>query len=159
MLLIETYVYCNHATFPRKLTYSDILPIVLSKYGVDKKWILIERLFLNEKDKLVNVKPGRVDSSSFRNEPPSPVADKFLAPLNFRRYRRVPNTYQLIMGENLSLRGTLEVSFWIYLQFITIIVQYRPIYQTFHVLFIIRLHWTIFMVFWFSFFKSCFALN
>merc|ERR1711917_168594 len=45
---------------------------------------------------------------SFRNEPPSSVADKFLAPLNFRRYRRVPNTYQLIMGENLSLRGTLE---------------------------------------------------
>merc|ERR1711974_19883 len=45
---------------------------------------------------------------SFRNEPPSPVADKFLAPLNFRLYRRVPNTYQLNMGENLSLRGTLE---------------------------------------------------
>merc|ERR1711997_694797 len=45
---------------------------------------------------------------SFRNELPSPVADKFLAPLNFRRYRRVPNTHRLNMGENLSLRGTLE---------------------------------------------------
>ena len=127
MLLIETYVYCNQATFPRKLTYSDILQTVLSKYGVKKTWVYIEGLFLSEKDKLIDVKPGRVGSSSFRNEPPSPVADKFLAPLNFRRYRRVPNTYQLIMGENLSLRGTLEVSFWIYLQFIAIIVKNQPI--------------------------------
>ena len=128
MLLIATYVDCNHATFPRKLTHSDILPIVLSKCVVKKKWIYIEGLFLSEKHKLVYLKPGRVDFSSFRNEPSSPVADKFLAPLNFRRYRRVPNTHQLIMGENLSLRGTLEVSFWIYLQFITIIGNCQPIY-------------------------------
>merc|ERR1719334_1504829 len=45
---------------------------------------------------------------AFRNEPPSPVADKFLAPLNFRRYRRPPDTKTATMSENLSLRGTLE---------------------------------------------------